>query len=174
MTPYLRQTTGLLVHFRFLVSSLPVEEGRRSCKCTNGNTDSIVQGRRLDKIEQRLMRNLTSQNCTFSSWLGVICSRVALAEDRSWLSAELPVVSLYLRGVAWRQFIPKRFPTNLHLIVLREAQRKGTSGDRGFPVRTYGGLATSASVLRQPRLLLLHHAAASLDSLGARSISAAT
>ena len=50
------QTTGLLVHFRFLVSSSPVEEGRHSCKCTNDNTDSIVQGRRLDKPEQSLMQ----------------------------------------------------------------------------------------------------------------------
>ena len=124
-----------------------MEEGRHSCKCTNDNTDSIVQARRLDKPEKSLMQvshvpKLHLSSCTQK----VICSRVAVAEDKSKLGAELSVVSLYHRGVAWEQFTPKRFPNDSHLFA--SAQRRGTSGDRGFQVTTCG-LATSTGNLRR-------------------------
>ena len=81
----------------------------------------------------------------------------------------------------------KEIPTGLYLIVLRLAQRKCRSGDRGFQVRTYGGLATSTANLRRCQCQrhtirvpgrVVHAigvlAAASFNSLVARNISAAT
>ena len=105
-----------------------MEESRHSCKCTLANTDSTVQGRRLDNPEHSLMQISHDMDMDLLElWKRVICSRVAVVEDRSKLSAGL----LFLPRSCLGTVASKRFPTDPHLIVLRAAQRKGASGDRG-------------------------------------------
>ena len=73
--------------------------------------------------------------------------RLAVAEDRSQLSVDLPVA--FLSPGSCFGTHSKEISTGLYHIVLRVWQREGASCDRGFQVWTFGGLATSTANFRR-------------------------
>ena len=101
---------------------LHVEEGCPSGKCTNGNNDSNRPGPTPCQPEQSLLQISQALKLHLELQQGVICCRLAVAEDRKQLSVDWPVAFPSPRSCLGTQ--SKEIPTGLHIIVLRVVQRE--------------------------------------------------